>query len=187
MVGVYITLGVIALIILYIILTYNGLVAKRQQVQESFSGIDVQLKLRRDLIPNLVETVKAYASHERQTLDAVIEARNKAQQAQGPAAMGAAEGVLASALGKVVALAEAYPDLKANTNFVQLQTELAAIEDKVAASRRFYNSAVGDYNTAIEQFPGSIIASSTGFTQREFFDLGADQRADLNQTPQVKF
>jgi LemA protein len=186
-VGVYVTLGVLALIILYIILTYNGLVAKRQQVNESFAGIDVQLKLRRDLIPNLVETVKSYAAHERQTLDAVIEARNKAQSAQGPAAIGEAETLLGKALGRVVALAEAYPDLKANTNFLQMQTELAAIEDKVAASRRFYNTAVGDLNTAIEQFPASIIASSTGFTQREFYDLGADQRADLNQAPQVKF
>ncbi len=187
MLPVYIALGVVALIIIIFIGIYNGLVAKRQTANEAFAGIDVQLKLRRELIPNLVETVKGYASHERGTLDAVIAARNAAQQAQGPAAIGAAEGVLGAALGRVVALAEAYPQLKASDNFVQLQNELASIEDKVAAARRFYNSAVGDYNTAIQQFPGSIAAGMGGFTQREFFDLGEAQRAELNTAPQVKF
>src|SRR3982751_5298412 len=160
MMPIWIALGVLAFVVLVIILIYNGLVAKRQQVNEAFSGIDVQLKLRRELIPNLVETVKGYAAHEKSTLDAVIAARNAAATAssQGPAAMGAAEGALSGALGRIFALAEAYPDLKANQNFLQLQTELSSIEDKVAASRRFYNSAVGDYNTAIEQFPASIIA-----------------------------
>ncbi|MEZ5937006.1 MAG: LemA family protein [Hyphomonadaceae bacterium] len=187
MLPLYITLGVVALVILTFILIYNGLVAKRQQVRESFSGIDVQLKMRRDLVPNLVETVKGYASHEKTTLDAVITARNAAASAQGPAAIGAAEGVLAGALGKMFALAEAYPDLKANTNFIQLQQELAQIEDKVAAARRFYNSAVGDYNTAIEQFPASMVAGAGGFKPAEFFDVGAEQRAELNVAPEVKF
>ncbi len=187
MLPVYIALGVVALVILAIILIYNGLVAKRQTVNEAFSGIDVQLKLRRELIPNLVETVKGYAAHERQTLDAVITARNAAAAANGPAAMGVAEGHLSAALGKLFALAEAYPDLKASANFLQLQTELSSIEDKVAAARRFYNSSVGDYNTAVEQFPASIIAGSTGFTKREFFDVGETERAQLNVPPQVKF
>jgi LemA protein len=187
MLPVYIGLGVIALIVIVIIAIYNGLVAKRQQVNESFSGIDVQLKLRRELIPNLVETVKGYAAHEKTTLDAVIAARNAAASAQGPAAIGAAEGVLSGALGKIFALAEAYPDLKASNNFVQLQTELSSIEDKVAAARRFYNSSVGDYNTAIQQFPASIIAGSSGFTAREFFDVGEPERAQLNVAPEVKF
>lgn len=187
MLPVYIALGVVAVIILGFILIYNGLVAKRQTVNEAFSGIDVQLKLRRELIPNLVETVKGYAAHERGTLDAVIAARNAAASAQGPAAIGAAEGVLSSALGKVFALAEAYPDLKASQNFVQLQTELSSIEDKVAASRRFYNSSVGDFNTAIQQFPASMIANGAGFTEREFFDVGEAARADLNIAPTVKF
>jgi len=187
MLPVYIALGVAALVVIIIIAIYNGLVAKRQTVNESFSGIDVQLKLRRELIPNLVETVKGYAAHEKSTLDAVIAARNAAASASGPAAMGAAEGVLSSALGKVFALAEAYPDLKASQNFVQLQNELSAIEDKVAAARRFYNSSVGEYNTAVEQFPGSIIAGSTGFTKREFFDVGETERASLNVAPTVKF
>ncbi|MEY2758792.1 MAG: hypothetical protein RIR33_2570 [Pseudomonadota bacterium] len=188
MLPIYIALGVIALIIiLAAILIYNALVAKRQTVNEAFSGIDIQLKLRRELVPNLVETVKGYAAHEKSTLDAVIAARNAAAAAQGPAAMGAAEGALSGALGKLFALAEAYPDLKASANFVQLQTELSAIEDKVAASRRFYNSAVNDYNTAIEQFPASMIAGSTGFTKRDMFDVGEAERAQINIAPEVKF
>jgi LemA protein len=187
MLPVYIGLGVIALIVIFIIAIYNGLVSKRQQVNEAFSGIDVQLKLRRELVPNLVETVKGYAAHEKSTLDAVIAARNAAASAQGPAALGAAESALSGALGKMFALAEAYPDLKASTNFVQLQTELSSIEDKVAAARRFYNSAVGDYNTAIQQFPASAIAGSSGFTSREFFDVGEAERAQINVAPTVKF
>jgi LemA protein len=187
MMPIYIALGVAALLVLFLIVLYNGLVAKRQQVNESFSGIDVQLKLRRELIPNLVETVKGYAAHEKSTLDAVIAARNAAANAQGPAAIGAAEGALSGALGKIFALAEAYPDLKANQNFLRLQTELSAIEDKVAASRRFYNSSVGDYNTAVEQFPASVIAGSTGFSKREFFDVGEAERGKLNVVPDVKF
>jgi LemA protein len=187
MLPVYIALGVIALIVIFIIAIYNGLVSKRQQVNEAFSGIDVQLKLRRELVPNLVETVKGYAAHEKSTLDAVIAARNAAASAQGPAALGAAESALSGALGKMFALAEAYPDLKASTNFVQLQTELSLIEDKVAAARRFYNSAVGDYNTAIQQFPASVVAGSSGFSSREFFDVGEAERAQINVAPVVKF
>jgi LemA protein len=187
MLPVYIALGVIALVVIVIIAIYNGLVSKRQTVNEAFAGIDVQLKLRRELVPNLVETVKGYAAHEKSTLDAVIAARNAAANASGPAALGAAEGVLSSALGKVFALAEAYPDLKASQNFVQLQNELSAIEDKVAAARRFYNSSVGDYNTAVQQFPGSLVAGSTGFSTREFFDVGETERATLNVAPTVKF
>lgn len=183
----YIVLGIVGVLVLGAIIIYNSLVAKRQTVKESFAGIDVQLKLRHELIPNLVETVKGYAAHERGTLDAVIAARNAASAAQGPAAIGAAEGVLGQALGRVFALAEAYPDLKASQNFVQLQTELASIEDKVAAARRFYNSSVGDYNTAIQQFPASLIAGPAGFTESEFFDIGEAQRAEMNTAPQVKF
>lgn len=185
--ALYIILGMVALIVISIIVIYNGLVAKRQTVNEAFSGIDVQLKLRRELIPNLVETVKGYAAHEKSTLDAVIAARAAAASAQGPAAIGQAEGALSGALGKLFALAESYPDLKASANFVQLQTELSSIEDKVAAARRFYNSSVNDYNTAIQQFPASMIAGATGFTGREMFDVGEAERAQLNTAPQVKF
>jgi LemA protein len=187
MLPIYIGLGVVAFVILVGILIYNGLVAKRQTVKEAFSGIDVQLKLRRELIPNLVETVKGYAAHEKTTLDAVIAARNAAATASGPAQLGAAEAQVSSALGRIFALAESYPDLKASTNFVQLQTELAQIEDKVAAARRFYNSSVGEYNTAIQQFPASLIANSGGFTASEFFDVGEAARAELNVAPTVKF
>ena len=159
MMPIYIVLGVIALVVIFVIALYNGLVAKRQKVNEAFSGIDIQLKLR----------------------------RNAAASAQGPAQMGAAEGALSASLGKLFALAENYPDLKASANFIQLQTELSSIEDKVAASRRFYNSAVNEYNTAIQQFPGSIVAGSTGFTAREMFDVGESERAQLNVAPTVKF
>ena len=187
MMPIYIVLGVIALVVIIAIAIFNGLVSKRQKVNEAFSGIDVQLKLRRELVPNLVETVKGYAAHEKSTLDAVIAARNAAASAQGPAQLGAAEGALSASLGKLFALAENYPDLKASANFIQLQTELSSIEDKVAASRRFYNSAVNDYNTAIQQFPGSVIAGSTGFSSREMFDVGEAERAQLNVAPTVKF
>ncbi|MFT3724270.1 MAG: LemA family protein [Hyphomonadaceae bacterium] len=187
MMPIYIVLGVIALIVIIAIAIFNGLVSRRQKVNEAFSGIDVQLKLRRELVPNLVETVKGYAAHEKSTLDAVIAARNAAASAQGPAQLGAAEGALSASLGKLFALAENYPDLKASANFIQLQTELSSIEDKVAASRRFYNSAVNDYNTAIQQFPGSVIAGSTGFSSREMFDVGEAERAQLNVAPTVKF
>jgi LemA protein len=183
---VWIVIGVVVVLILGWIVIYNGLVAKRQTVNEAFSGIDVQLKLRNELIPNLVETVKGYAAHEKGTLDAVIAARNSMQAAQTPGAIGAADAAITAALPKIFALAEAYPDLKASNNFVQLQTELSAIEDKLAAARRFYNSAVGDYNTAIQQFPASLIAGSA-FPAREFFDVGEAARAQLNVAPQVKF
>lgn len=183
----YVILGIVAVLLIGVIVIYNGLVAKRQRCNQAFADIDVQLKQRRDLVPNLVETVKGYASHERETLDAVIQARNAAQAANGVAGTAAAEGALTSALGKLFALAEAYPDLKANTNFVELQRELSAIEDKLAAARRFYNSAVSDYNTAREQFPGSVLAGPFGFAEREFFDVGEVARADLSEAPDVKF
>ncbi len=133
---------------------YNGLVAMRQRVSQAFADIDVQLKQRHDLIPNLVETVKGYASHERETLDAVVKARNAAVAAQGPAAQAAAENMLSGALRQLFALSEAYPDLKASANFQQLQTEISDIENKIAAARRFFNNAVQEYNTGIESFPG---------------------------------
>lgn len=182
----WIILGVIVLLIAWMIIIYNGLVAMRQRVGQSFADVDVQLKQRHDLVPNLVETVKGYAAHERGTLDEVVKARNAAMAAQGPAAQGAAETMLSGALRQLFALAEAYPDLKANTNFQQLQAELSDIENKIAAARRFFNNAVQEYNTGIEQFPAALIAGSLGFTRKEFFDLG-ETRAQLTQPPQVKF
>ncbi|MEL6285123.1 MAG: LemA family protein [Pseudomonadota bacterium] len=184
--GLYVILGIIAVLVIGVILIYNGLVSKRQRCNQAFADIDVQLKQRQNLIPNLVETVKGYASHEKETLDAVINARNSAMSASGPDDQAQAETMLSGALGKLFALAEAYPDLKANTNFLQLQEELSLIEDKLAAARRFYNSAVQDYNTAREQFPGSIIAGMYDFEPRSFFDVG-DARAALSTVPKVAF
>ena len=182
----WIILGIIAVALIYIVMVYNGLIALRQRVSQAFADIDVQLKQRHDLIPNLIETVKGYATHEKSTLDAVIKARNSAMAAQGPAAQASAENALTGALRGLIALGEAYPDLKANTNFQQLQTELADIENKIAAARRFFNNAVQEYNTGIQQFPASMVAGSLGFTPREFFDLG-EARGQLEQAPQVKF
>ena len=186
MTPLYVVLGLVVLLAVFVIGIYNGLVAKRQRCNQAFADIDVQLKQRQNLIPNLVETVKGYAAHEKETLDAVIQARQGAVSASTPGEMGAAEGVLGQALGRLFALAEAYPDLKANENFKDLQDELAVIEDKIAAARRFYNSAVQDYNTAREQFPGSLVAGSFNFEPREFFDLGED-RATMSTPPEVKF
>ncbi len=185
--GTWIVLGVIAAIVVWLIATYNGLVSLRQRASQAYADIDVQLKQRHDLIPNLVETVKGYATHEKETLDAVVKARNAAVNAQGPAQQGAAEGVLGAALGRLFALAEAYPDLKANTNFLQLQEQLGDVENKLAAARRFFNNAVSEFNAAIQAFPAMLFAASMGFREREFFDVGEEQRKQLDAPPSVKF
>jgi LemA protein len=182
----WIILGVIVIIVLWAITVFNGLVALRQRVNQAFADIDVQLKQRHDLIPNLVETVKGYAAHERGTLEAVVQARNAAVAAPGVEQKVAAENMLTGALRQMFALAESYPDLKANQNFQQLQAELSDIENKLAASRRFFNNAVQEYNTGIQQFPAALFAASFGFSQREFFDVGGD-RPQLEQAPSVKF
>ena len=182
----WIVLGVIVVFVLWIIMIYNQLVAMRQRVGQAFADVDVQLKLRHDLIPNLVETVKGYAAHERGTLEAVVQARNAAVAAQGPAQQAAAENMLTGALRQMFALAEAYPDLKANQNFQQLQAELSDVENKIAAARRFFNNAVQEYNTGIQQFPAALFAASLGFSQRTFFDVG-EERAVVEKAPQVKF
>ena len=183
----WIVLAVIAVIVLWVISVYNRLVTLRQRVGQAFADIDVQLKQRHDLIPNLVETVKGYAAHERGTLEAVTQARNAAVAAQGPAQQAAAENMLSGALRQLFALSEAYPDLKANTNFQQLQAELTDIENKLAAARRFFNNAVQEYNTGIQQFPAVLLAAPLGFTPKDFFDVGVEQRKELEQAPQVKF
>jgi LemA protein len=182
----WIVLGVIVVFLLWIIMIYNQLVAMRQRVGQAFADVDVQLKLRHDLIPNLVETVKGYAAHERGTLEAVVQARNAAVAAQGPAQQAAAENMLTGALRQMFALAEAYPDLKANQNFQQLQAELSDVENKIAAARRFFNNAVQEYNTGIQQFPAALFAATLGFSQRTFFDVG-EERAVVEKAPQVKF
>jgi LemA protein len=182
----WILLGVLVVLVLWVIMIYNGLVAMRQRVGQAFADVDVQLKQRHDLIPNLVETVKGYASHERGTLEAVVQARNAAMAAHGPAQQAAAENALSGTLRQLFALSEAYPDLKANSNFQQLQAELSDIENKLAAARRFFNNSVQEYNTGIEQFPAALFAGSFGFRPREFFDVG-EERKTLEQAPQVKF
>lgn len=185
--GFMIFLIVVVLVVLFAIGIYNRIVGLNQRGDQAFADIDVQLRQRHDLIPNLVETVKGYASHERGTLDAVIQARNSASAAHGPAAQAQAEGVLNAALGKLFALAEAYPDLKANTNFLELQRELADVENKIAAARRFFNNAIQEYNTTIQQIPGNFIAPLGKFEKRDFFEIPESSRAAVEAAPAVKF
>ena len=169
----WILLGIVALVLVGGIGIYNRLVSLRQVTNQAWSDIDVQLKQRYDLIPNLVETVKGYAKHEKDTLDAVIKARNAAISASGPADQAAAENALTGALRQLFALSEAYPDLKANQNFLALQTELSDLENKIGAARRFFNNSVQEYNAATEQFPAVLFARSLGFQPRTFFEVPA--------------
>ena len=182
----WIVLGIIVVLVFFAFGAYNRLVTLSQRVNQAFADIDVQLKQRHDLIPNLVETVKGYAAHERGTLDDVVKARGAAMSAQGPAQVSAAENRLSGALGRLIALSESYPDLKANANFQQLASELSDLENKIAASRRFFNNAVQEYNTGIQQMPAVLFAGMLGFTKKDFFDLG-DQRATVGEAPAVKF
>jgi LemA protein len=181
-----ILLAIIVVAVVWAIGVYNGLVSMRQRVNQAFADIDVQLRQRHDLIPNLVETVKGYAAHERGTLDDVVKARNAAITAQGPAQQAAAENQLTGALRQLFALSENYPDLKASSNFQQLQAELSDLENKIAASRRFFNNAVQEYNTGIQRFPAALFASSFGFAPKSFFDLG-ENRVTVGEAPAVKF
>ena len=183
MVAVIVIVVLVVLVGLFFWLGFNGLVKRRNQVDNAWSQIDVQLKRRHDLIPNLVETVKGYAAHERGTFEAVTNARANAINAQTPQAQAQAENVLSGALKSLFAVAEAYPDLKANQNFLNLQEELTASEDKVAYARQFYNDSVLSYNTKIQQFPTVILAGMFNFDKREFFDAAPEDTA----TPQVQF
>ncbi len=175
---------ILAVVVLWLIGSFNGLVRGHNRVKEAWSDINVQLRRRHDLIPNLVETVKGYASHEQGVLEAVIKARTEAVTAGSLEQKGQAENVLTGALGKLFALAEAYPTLKANENFAKLQDELSDTENKIQAARRFYNTNVRDYNTKVEVFPTNIIASSMGFKREEFFQL---ESAEEGKLPEVKF
>lgn len=168
---IWVILGIIVLLVLFLVLTYNGMVKARNKVDEAWSGIDVQLKRRHDLIPNLVETVKGYATHEREVFENVSAARSAAISARGPAEAGQAEGALTRALGGLFAVAEAYPQLRAAESFTELQRELANTEDQIAGSRRIYNGNVQSYNTKIQVFPNSVMAGPFGFTRREFFEI----------------
>jgi LemA protein len=178
----WIVLGVVVVLVLWAIATYNGLVSRRNQSRNAWSQIDVQLKRRHDLIPNLVQVVKDAMGYEQETLKAVIEARNRAVAASGPAQASAAESALSAATGKLFALMENYPTLKANENVMQLQEELTATENKISFARQFYNDSVMALNNAIQSFPGNLIAGSFGFTAGQFFDMPEAERA----VPQVK-
>jgi LemA protein len=183
MLFVWILIALIVVVGLYLLFTYNSLVSKRNRIENAWSQIDVQLKRRLDLIPNLVETVKGYAAHEKETLDAVIRARNAAMAAAGPASTAAAENQVTGALRQLFALSEAYPDLKANQSFLQLQEELTATEGRVAYARQFYNDSVLAYNESIQKVPANLIASRIGFRPREYFE--ADESA--RHAPTIDF
>jgi len=180
---IIIVLAVVFVVLLYVMVVYNGLITLRNRVKEAWSDIDVQLKRRYDLIPNLVETVKGYASHEKETFNKVIEARSKAMSATGIKEKGEAENALSGTLKSLFALSENYPELKASVNFLELQRELTDTEDKVQASRRFYNGNVLDFNTKLEMFPSNIIAQLFGFKVSEFFVAEEGEKA----APKVSF
>jgi LemA protein len=184
---VWIILGIIILIVLFVWMAYNSLVTLKVRVDEAWSDITVQLKRRLDLIPNLVETVKGYAKHESGVFTAITEARSNALNAKGVKETAAAENQFESALKSVFAVAEAYPDLKASQNFIELQQELVDTEDKIQASRRFYNGGVRDLNTKIQMFPSNIIAGMFGFKGRDFFELGEAEQAKAEKPVDVKF
>jgi LemA protein len=166
----------IVAVIGYLVAVYNGLVKLKVLVEEAWSGIDVQLKRRYDLIPNLVETVKGYAKHEKKLFEKVTELRTSAMKAESPAAKGKAEAELAETLKTVFAVAENYPELKANENFMKLQDELSGIEEEVQGARRYYNGAVRDFNTKLQVFPTNLVAGLLGFKAREFFEAGEEER-----------
>jgi LemA protein len=175
-IAVIIIVVVLVLLALYVIVAFNGLVSLRNRIENAWAQIDVQLTRRYDLIPNLVETVKGYAAHERETLDAVIQARNAGMSAQGPHDQAEAENQITGALKSLFALSEAYPDLKANQNFAQLQEELTGTEGRIAYARQFYNDTVYRYNTKIQSFPANILASMFRFGEREYFQADDESR-----------
>ena len=179
----YIVIGIAVLIVLWAIMTYNGLVSRRAMVAEGWSGIDAQLKRRVDLVPNLVETVKGYATHERTTFDELTKMRSQTGS-QDPVQRAAAEGAITAAIGKIMAVAEAYPDLKASANFQSLQKELSDLEDQIQLARRYYNGAVRNFNVSVQQFPSNLVANMGGFTAAKFFEL--DNPAERN-APKVSF
>ena len=185
--ALWIIIGIIVVIVLWVISAYNGLVRLRNRRQNAFADIDVQLRQRHDLVHQLVETVKGYAAHEKEVLYKVTEARSAAMNAGSIDDKIKAEQQLSSALQGLKVSVEAYPDLKANQNFLQLQEELSDIENKLAAARRFFNGATTELNNAVESFPGNLIARNFGFQKEVFFDLGTDQRKQMEEPPAIKF
>ena len=191
-----IILVVLALLVIWGVTGYNGLVTMDENVSGQWSNVETQYQRRADLIPNLVSTVKGYASHEKETLEGVVEARSQATQIKVDAndltpeklaEYQKAQGAVTSALGKLRAITENYPDLKANQNFLQLQEEIADVENKLAAVRRYFNSATKEYNNAVQTFPSNIVAGMTGFQREIMFDLGKNERANLDQAPKISF
>jgi LemA protein len=186
--GLLCLVGLVALVIVgFGVMVYNGLVNKRVETQNAWSQIDVQLKRRYDLIPNLVETVNGYASHEKETFERVIQARNAAMNASGPAAHAAAENALSGTLKTLFAVAEAYPDLKANTSFLSLQEELRSTENRIGFARQHYNDSVSGYNSSLQKFPSNLVANTFGFRPAEFFKLDEAEAVQVREAPKVKF
>lgn len=185
-IGIWVIVGIIVILIFIFIGIYNGLIRSRNQVKNAWAQIDVQLKRRHDLIPNLVETAKGYMKHERETLESVTKARNVAQQLSSAEAgeRSKAEGELSSALARLLAVVERYPDLKANQNFLALQEELTSTENKISFARQFYNDSVLNYNNKVQMFPSNIIASMSGFKTSEFFEVTI---AEEREAPKVSF
>ncbi len=185
-----ILLALVVVIGLYVVITYNGLVALRNKIENAWAQIDVQLKRRYDLIPNLVETVKGYAAHERETLDAVVKARNMAMAATGPHDQAQAENMISGALKSLFALSEAYPDLKANQSFLNLQEELTGTEGRIAYARQYYNDTVVRFNTRIQSFPANLLAAQFKFEEREYFEVDEVDRGpvavDFDRSPSVE-
>jgi LemA protein len=187
MTALWIVLGIVVLLLLAGVAMYNRFVSQRQSIRDAFANIDTELKRRYDLIPNLVETVKGYASHEKETFDAVTQARTAAQQAQGVAQQAQAEGVLTAALGRLFAVAEAYPQLRASENFQALQGELASTENRIQVVRQTYNENVRVYNERVQSVPSNLIAGMFGFKLEDFFEIGDAERATVEQAPDVNF
>lgn len=184
---VLIIIGVIVLLVFWVISLYNSLVRLRNRRQNAFADIDVQLRQRHDLVPQLVDTVKGYASHEKELLTKITEARTAAMSATSIDGKIVAEQQLSAALSGLRVQVEAYPDLKANQNFLQLQEELSDIENKLAAARRFFNGATTEYNNAVESFPGNLVARNFGFAKEIMFDLGTDTRKQMEEPPKIQF
>ena len=184
---VLIVVGIILIIVIWVVSLYNGLVRLRNRRQNAFADIDVQLRQRHDLVPQLVDTVKGYAIHERELLTRITEARSAAMSATSINDKIQAEQQLSTALAGLKVQVEAYPDLKANQNFLQLQNELSDIENKLAAARRFFNGATTEYNNAVESFPGNLIARNFGFQREIMFDLGTDTRKQMEEPPKIQF
>ncbi len=179
MIALIVVLVLVVLLVVVAVSTYNGLIRLKNKVDNAWAQIDVQLKRRYDLIPNLVKTVKGYAAHERETLEQVVAARNAGVNASGPAEQAQAENMISGALKNLFALSEAYPDLKANQNFLELQEELTATEDKIAYARQFYNDTVNRWNTKIQSFPAVAVAGPMHFTEREYFEAEGDSRGPV--------